>query len=176
MLLSDAAFSFVSSSLISVPSVPLLAAAASLAAASAALLVCPSSRRLRVSTEITEPSSCLMTGPTLKLAPDGSCSAARRSACLTAFVHILCLSNWIDRSRLRSEFLLYLSGFLVYSSCSALLSYFLTVSTNHAAKYGGIELPLLFLICLSVSLFTPCGHTIFSGALLSLPFWTCMHF
>ena len=68
-------------------SVP-FAAASSFAASSAALRALPSSRRLRVSTEMTVPSSCLITGPTLNLAPVGSCSAAKRSACLTASVHI----------------------------------------------------------------------------------------
>ena len=59
------------------------------------------------------PSSCLVTGPTLNILPDGSCTAARRSACLTASDHIDCLSNCIARKRFRPAFLLYFSGFLV---------------------------------------------------------------
>ncbi len=93
-------------------------AASSLAAFSASRLARFSSRRCRASTDMTVPSPSLVTGLTLNSFPEGSCSIARRSACLTASSHTACLSNCTDRSRFRSAFLLYFSGFLVYQTIS----------------------------------------------------------
>lgn len=63
---------------------------------------------------MTDPSSNVVTGPTLNMAPEESCIAAKRCARLIALPQILRLSNSMALILLRPAFLLYLSGFLVY--------------------------------------------------------------
>ena len=79
------------------------------------------------------------------------------------------------RNRLRSAFLLYLSGFLVYRCSQDLLLEHQRL-TDHATKYGSIEFSLLLLICLPISLLTSEGDSVFSSSLLSFPFRACARF